>query len=444
MKNPHLYAIAKHEPRSAEKAKRTPISNSVAIHQWWIGKLPQAEIPNVLSQLTRIREDEVWVVCDCTEDHKNPPLFTVAFRKHKDSTGKTGTIYLSRMAGRGEHHIHCDFRLDMRETDPEQKPRVSQGSNPVPITQPTYLEEDQPTELGNPKRKPSKSKNSASGSGSTRQDPLARQLFWLLHKADMQSWPLKGSTPAAMLLEVAKTMPLKNGISLSNIMFCNSEAWTSQWVNRAFTVCETAGLPKQAVLVCPITAASKEDGWVQFQDGGDKFQVSGQIKASDDTSAARYPMLMYAKVMRPRDGDARIAKAYLHPISSVKHWMAVDSGYERDALQIIQDACLILGSKNVQCTIDKPVYDWGETCARPDFVIHGSAGGKSHSMMVETMGISDPEYVERKKDTIAKLSGYKVFEDMRHMQGKVVDQNLRNFILAHMLGNLSPPSTPLL
>jgi len=175
---------------------------------------------------------------------------------------------------------------------------------------------------------------------------------------------------------------------------------------------------------------------VQFQDGGDKFQVSGQIKASDDTSEARYPMLMYPKVMRPKGGEARIAKACLHPISSVKHWMAVDSGYERDALRVIQDACLKLGNRNVQCTIDKPVYDGGKRGARPDFVITGGANGKSHTMMVETMGFADPEYVERKKGTMAKLAGYMVFEDMRHLQGNEIDQKLRNFIIGHMLGNL--------
>ena len=69
-------------------------------------------------------------------------------------------------------------------------------------------------------------------------------------------------------------------------------------------------------------------------------------------------------------------------------------------------------------------------------MITGGANGKSHTMMVETMGFADPEYVERKKGTMAKPAGYMVFEDMRHLQGNEIDQKLRNFIIGHMLGNL--------
>lgn len=63
------------------------------------------------------------------------------------------------MAGRGEHDKDCDFRLDMCETEPDEKPRVSTGENPEPATQPSFLEYEPPTSLGEPTGNPGKIRN---------------------------------------------------------------------------------------------------------------------------------------------------------------------------------------------------------------------------------------------------------------------------------------------
>lgn len=111
---------------------------------------------------------------------------------------------------------------------------------------------------------------------------------------------------------------------------------------------------------------------------------------------------------------------------------------QKAALNVLQGACLNLQGKGIQCTVEKPIYDWGETGTRPDFVVTGAFDGNAHTVLVETMGFSDPEYAQRKKTTLAKLAGYVVFEDLRHQHDPQVDQKLMRCVMGSMLGRLCP------
>jgi hypothetical protein len=118
LKKPHLYAIAHHEHGSALNAKRTPINNSEAIHKWWVGQLPQRDEAQVLAKLARIKEDGVWIACDCTGNPADPPLFAIPYLKNKDSKGSGGRIYMRRMAERGAHAL--DKQRQHRTRNAEQ------------------------------------------------------------------------------------------------------------------------------------------------------------------------------------------------------------------------------------------------------------------------------------------------------------------------------------
>lgn len=421
-----MYAIAKHKPGSAKKTKTAPISITHQIELWWTGKLPAVQIAEMMPKLGAIRSDEMWIACGCSKDPENPPLFTVAKFE--------GTLYLRRLAHRGEHTQICPFKFDIRKPGTTVDVAPESPENNEPTTQPSFLEEDEPDGLSRP---PEPAKEPAIGRPAAARIPtLARQLFWLLNKSGLQRLPF-ANTPAKALLATAESIPLKMGLMLSDILFCNGDAWRMSWMDGALSRCSEAHVPQQAILICPVVEADRGAGWVRFEANGPQVPISGSLAIwGDDGAPARFPMLMYAKVLC-NSGDApRIAKAYLHPVSSHWSWMIVDSNYERAALNIIQSACAKLKLKGIDCNIDKPVYNWGETGARPDFVISGRKDGKEFILVVETMGMEDPDYLESKKRTVAKLAGFRVFQDLRYKKKPSPDQALMKYIIGAMQGEL--------
>jgi hypothetical protein len=148
---------------------------------------------------------------------------------------------------------------------------------------------------------------------------------------------------------------------------------------------------------------------------------------------------MYAKITAEPDG-VFIDKAYLHPVLNEHHWMLVDSQYEREAMAAIISACDALKRKDIECQVHKPIHDWGQTNARPDFVVVGKCKGRQHTVIVETMGTDDPEYTARKRNTVAKLAPYTVFEDKRYRADGKVDERLFRFLFGNMIANLQTDS----
>lgn len=178
-----------------------------------------------------------------------------------------------------------------------------------------------------------------------------------------------------------------------------------------------------------MVAASRKEKWVQFERDGAPQRVSGALEITGlargaEVDSVRFPMLMIAKVLRDDRGDTRLATAYLHPCVALGKWMLVDSNYERQALDQIERACAYLEMKGFRCTIEKPVFDWRDTGARPDFVVRSSGQGESYTLVVETMGFNTPEYVEQKRETMRKLSQYRVFADQRYLQNSEIDGQL--------------------
>jgi hypothetical protein len=117
-------------------------------------------------------------------------------------------------------------------------------------------------------------------------------------------------------------------------------------------------------------------------------------------------------------GGALVAhKLYAHPIASVDHWMLLDSNLERQTLADLRSVTAWLESaKAITVSIEKPLFGWHDTGERPDFVVQklGQDGRRSH-MVVETMGLDDPEYVARKQAMRTKFfqRGVEVYWDMR-------------------------------
>jgi hypothetical protein len=426
-----MYAIAHHEPGKAASVKTQPIYNADDIKLWWAGGAQPAIAKKVEETLQQMCDDKVWIACTCTGDKTNPPISTVVKRSD------TGTLFLVRLHARANHDKNCAFIFKKKEANPAGPAPVpgGRGGNKKPAVAPSFFDEEVDATLADPKKPKTKREPKGPRGEPTGQNKLAAQLKWLLEKSGMQVWPMSNLSPAQMLLSTAANEMVKNGLTLDRILYCRADAWKSNWVEGAFKACKEKKLNAQAVLICPVVDANKEESWVKFEKDGTPVSVSGQLNIyGGDDAQARYPMLMYARIKK-REGDGkRIVSAYLHPMLDYRQWMLVDSEYERQAFAIIQSVCFDLEHKDISCIIEKPVYELDETGATPDFIVTGEKEGLKHSLIVETMGITDPEYRERKKGTVEKLAGHAVFEDYRYKQDDTVDLNLRKYVYGFMNG----------
>lgn len=425
-----MYAIAKHDKGAALSVATSPVPNHSDIARWWNGTLPASQHDGVMNTLGKLKQRGLWLACSCTNTRKDPPLLSPA-------QTKAGGVTLRRMTERAPHTTECVFTFEQREPKSLDRDQIDLGGNNEPEVQPQFLEQIAPTRLAkSPKRESKEGEGGGKGRGKAT-NPLASQLHWLLSKSGLQQWPMPWKSSLQALLDVAKGMQITKELNLDSLLYCTSRAWTDAWMQKSFDTCVAHGLEAQAILICPVQSASRAESWVRFTEDGDKVAVDGHISIwGDDVAPARYPMLMYAKVTRKPREAPRIIKAYLHPILSLDHWMLVDSNYEREAFKTIQLACRVLEKKGISCNIEKPIYNWRDTDARPDFVINGRRNENNQILVVETMGTSDPEYAARKKITVSKLAAYTVFEDHRHQAASDVDSRLLRFALGYMQSKL--------
>lgn len=419
--NLSLY-IAPHFDPGAKPANLRAVADGAAIRKWWQDKASPDDLGRVESTLKQLRQDESWLVCGCTEGGNGdwPVLYPFL---------RLGKIGLRRNFERGQHAVGCCFAFEKVESQPNPEPSGGEAENPVPKAHPSFLEPIETQGLAGG----SKGKAKGPQLRRIRVSSLAARLMWLMHASGLQKWPWAQETPAKVLLGIAKQVDIGSGLKLSDILFCNADMWRRARMDGAFRKSREAGCGEQALLICPVVAASRAEGWIKFNRFQDSTKVSGTLEITglaqgDEADSVRFPMLMCAKVLRDPKGEIRIAAAYLHPCLSEEYWMLVDSNYERQAMTQIVSACEWLGSKGFACTIEKPVYDWGSTKARPDFVVSSKGPSSEHALVVETMGFNTPEYADRKQRTMERLSQYRVYVDLRYRRSADVDRTLWNAV----------------
>lgn len=431
-----MYAISRHPPKAAKGCPTTPIAERSAIEACWRGAANHSETKVVQDLLKRIHTNRQWLACECTSDPKDPPLITPV------QTGSN--MSMRRIMGRASHASGCCFEFEQVQSNDDNPGHLSEASNPEPATQPKFLDLGGAVSLAKP------SSGSSTGSKHTspkRTSSLAPQLFWLAHQSGLQRWPHRDASPARVLRHRAATVYITPQLTLDNVLYCDPQAWTNAEMEPALSRTQKVGMSSQAILICPVINADRKERWVQLAGQDTHTEISGSLDIAGlafgtESGSIRFPMLMFAKVVRDSSGT-RIASAYLHPCVSTTDWMLVDSDYERQALRLIQSACNYLGPWGIGCSIDKPVYDWQDTGARPDFVVNGVGPDRIRTLVIETMGFDTLDYAKAKSGTLQKLRGHAVFVDRRHLQNKDIDDRLRNAILSALrpprMGTGIPP-----
>ncbi|MES2880485.1 MAG: hypothetical protein V4713_18900 [Pseudomonadota bacterium] len=426
-----MYAISRHQKKATKPVRTIALDNPALIALWWTGKATEDQDSQVLQLLADLKHREMWIACSCAVNAttKTHPLLSIV-------DTPSGSLSLRRMTKRIQHTNACVFRFDKREPKASQISVELQGW-PEPVAPPDFVEDERPSRAPNPPGLDLVDEARARVNVGERADPLSRQLHWLLFKGEIQHWPLRGKSSAVMLLQASADVPAQKGLEIQSLLYCNARAWEDAWMEKSFATCKAAGKLPQAILICPVYSASRENGWVTFEPDGSRVNIHGRMAVyGDDDVAARFPMLMYAKVTAGPNG-VNFDKAYLHPVlNGLRHWMLVDSHYEREAMAAIITACEALERKGIECQIHKPIHDWGNTGARPDFVVTGRNKERQHIVIVETMGTDDPEYTDRKRGTVAKLAPFTVFADKRYIADGMVDDRLIRFLIGNMTANL--------
>lgn len=142
-----------------------------------------------------------------------------------------------------------------------------------------------------------------------------------------------------------------------------------------------------------------------------------------------------------------VTEAYLHPVINAKHWMPVDSDYERHTFNCLKSAqyrCLQAGRK---FTIMKPLFNLNgdqEEATEviiPDFVVRLGTGDDGAKLLIETMGYREAWYQQDKARihplmemvTEAKVVRYDAYERPLGEQGDEWDRVWRRDCLYPLL-----------
>jgi hypothetical protein len=419
-----LFTIPKHPCGAAGNMAQNALPGQAEIASWWEGTLPIYRRDAVIKALGDIHERDQWIACSCTDNPSDPPLLGPVIRN--------GMCSLRRLTERAAHARNCIFEFEMKELgsgDEKTLGQVEAGD----VTQPNFLIESRVTGLATPRAISEAHRDSGTGE---KLDPLAHQLFWLLRHCELDRVPGRKGSPVSILLTAAKVLPLKKkGLKLSDLLYCNSMAWTEGWMDTAFEKCERVDAKAQSILVCPVFGSSRKESWVTLQPEGGTVPISGRLAIyGDDDSPVRYPMLMFAQITRKKGQTPVISRAYLHPMKASAQWLLVDSDYERKALDTIFAAQQILAKRNLEISIHKPLFNWNCTEARPDFVLQGGVHATERTLVIETMGSADPDYQDRKRRTVQRLDGFVVFEDKRYEGADHANARLLRFIIGYFSG----------
>lgn len=427
-----MYCIAKHDQQSSPRHLYTAaLPFELDLKAWWAGKASPEMRAKVENYLGELREREMWLACDCRGPDEHPALFSVAKKP-------TGGFTIRSMTKRALHADGCLHAFEPKDCsqEPPSPPRLP---NEKPTKPPSFIETEQPASRGTPLA-PFEIVGNAKAGPSVPLPPIARQLYWLATESGLQTQESRCQPhPVKALRTYANQLPTgTKGVVLGDLLYCTPQAWYDAWMDKSFDTCLKAGLQAQAILVCPVSAVEGQHRDIVLQQGGGRIHVSGRIAVYGGMDLeARFPMLMIARIIK-RGDSVEASRAYLHPILSEKRWLLVDSDYERKAFEVIEQTCLQLERRyGIAWSVEKPLFNWESTGARPDFVIRASLSGRSVSIVVETMGSDDPEYAARKAETVARLTHHIVFEDKRYLGHEMANERLRRYLFGRVAGELA-------
>lgn len=336
----------------------------------------------VLDDLAR---KSAWLMCACTGATDGPILYP---QRNRNGT----TRMLVRNYDRREHDAQCPFhRLRSERTAPAPAEPMERHNGAFGLIKEIAVGEKDAAE------------REARGHAGERVPMLRRLLFRVLETAHLHKIQSTGPAPLKDQYEAFNTalgeLHFDGGrtIALKNYAFTSIERidWLKERLERKKPWPKP--LEPQGFLM---GAVSQIEDHSLVTSKGFTLPVSGKIARFGEDGTAG-PYLVMALVGWDRDAqDWRALRAYAHPLHSSALLIPVDSNLERKTLKLlIKLQEWLLDKKSVRIIIEKPLADMPtgsrSPAVRPDFLLR--VGMKT--VVVETMGYDDPEYLASKART---------------------------------------------
>ena len=379
-----------------------------ALRLWWKGvpdQLRQSEVGQLLSQMHR---SEHWIACDCSGEGADRPML-VPVKRDK-------TISLRRLSTRNTHSERCEFWFEQVEL--LEKPAGGGAGGVARMgSMPSFIQASSKDSVAAVPFASVVDDERHTGEGQLL-TTMARRLFWLATHAGLQQ-NHSPQNSVQVILKAASHIYVADDLQLSKILFWDTRVW--HWASDVFARCRKASLAPQCYWLRPIVGADPVRNTLTFDLGSPGstnllvVPVNGVMKAfGGDWSPARFPMLALCSLAPRSDGEVVLHQAYAQPIVSDRRWMLLDSDLERTTYDDLDRACTWLARETgIAVTIEKPLFEWQQSCERPDFVLSvRSRTGSAEHLIVETMGYSDEIY-EARKSKLAERVQVPVLMDRR-------------------------------
>lgn len=372
--------------------------------EWWTGTIGGNDHDAVAKVLSEMRDLHEWLACSCVGNQGSKPIMVPVMVDE--------TMFLRRLVSRAGHSQGCIFQFDKVDAPSTEKSDADGGGVFGPP--PAFVESSRAVSLSNERMQHRASDISLEKNVTP---AIARRFFWLAQEAGWQQWP-KRLNPVTAVLARADAIPVHTSLTLKDILFCNERVWTQSWADGAFKKCRKIDLKPVCYWIKLIDGFDVNDRTFTFVDESGKRNhvgVDGRMAVhGGDTSDARFPMLLMAKLSLLDTRATVVSDCYAHPIASPDHWMLVDSNLERQTLNDLIRICEELRqASGIQITLQKPLHLWGETGERPDFVLSIGHQVPRQQLVVETMGYEDPTY-ELRKLNLTRRVPCQVHLDLRH------------------------------
>lgn len=357
-------------------------------------------------------DKSAWVACDCLDTvegpAKAPPILA--------PVQKDGVFHLRRSPKRGEHADQCPFKWEEGELGGEGgSGGAGGGGGRRPVDFLLYTREDATSTDG--------------GDGGTRAPTAARRnalqerMFTLLEDAGLNilTGQAQPNTWEA-LQRVAHGIRLVGDFRLIDVLWSRPDALTKFWAATKFRQMAKsddwpANVPIQGFILTSATEVSGKT--IKFGTAGE-IEVETPVSIYSGPVRATGPFLVLVSLKYDRKSQSvKAYRAYAHPRFYERNghewsYTPVDSDLERKALGALAWVAKKGRDHGMDIRIEKPLFDiapdaGGPVC-RPDFLVRYG----SQALVIETMGSSDEEYLERKRrtqETMARLG--KVILDNR-------------------------------
>lgn len=354
--------------------------------------------------LRSMRDHDLWLSCGCRATAEDRPLDTAGYLE--------GTLYLRNFSG--EHSSDCPLYRSKRGDDGAGQGGGRRTAGAVRIDFRSFLPRD---ENGARISGPTKTDSHGKDKTSRRRIPaLARLLLTLIEAAGLNRigpvYPQPGRTKMQVLeavKQVTKNEHFAQGRPLSEIVFF--DPWLKQErLDARMRELENegkawpAGRARTFYQILFSEQLTQDEVVFKSKFGETIFRPEKRVSINGEVDGHREKYWVILMYRRNDAGTVVCRDAYAHALFDYACPVPVDSNLERETINSIMTGGKWLQSLGYELSLNKPLFDItvdldGEKrFVLPDFLltVKHPGWGRTSELVIETMGYTDDDYVERK------------------------------------------------